>query len=182
MWGRRTKIDPQRERNVTDADKARERTMNRAIKLLAAKPRSVAELRERLLEKLWTDEGIVDSVIERLKDYKYLDDEQYARDAALSRLRQRPQGRRRLEHTLAQKNLDKDVIKEAVDNAFENMPEDELIKTAIEKRIRLKGPPKTRADLKKFYDYLLRRGFSYESIREGMADIGTGDQEESAAE
>ena len=182
MWGRRTKIDPQRERNVTDAARARERTMNRAMKLLAAKPRSVTELRERLLEKLWTDEAIVDSVIERLKEYKYLDDEQYAHDAALSRLRQQPQGRRRLEHTLTQKKLDKDVIKEAIDNAFESMPEDELIKTAIEKRIRLKGRPKTRNDLKKFYDYLLRRGFSYESIREGMADIGNRDEEDYAPE
>ena len=62
------------------------------------------------------------------------------------------------------------------------MPEDELIKTAIEKRIRLKGRPKTRDDLKKFYDYLLRRGFSYESIREGMADIGNRDEEDYAPE
>ena len=37
--------------------------MNRAVKLLAAKPRCVGELRERLLEKMWTDEQIVDGVI-----------------------------------------------------------------------------------------------------------------------
>src|SRR3712207_2383534 len=34
-----------------DAEKARERTLQRAVKLLAAKPRSVEELRERLLER-----------------------------------------------------------------------------------------------------------------------------------
>lgn len=172
MWGRRTKIDPDRERNVADTERARERTMNRAIKLLAAKPRSAAELRERLLEKLWTDEAIVDSVMERLKEYKYVDDEQYAQDLAASRLRQRPQGRRRLEQTLSQKKLDKTVVKEAIDNAFEKMPEDELIKAAIEKRVRLKGRPETRDDLKKFYDYLLRMGFGYDSIRDGMSAIG----------
>ena len=103
MWRRHGKFDDQQERKVPDAARARERTMNRAVKLLAAKPRSVAELRERLLEKLWTDEAIVDSVIERLKEYKYLDDEQYAGDLAVSRLRQRPQGRRRLQQTTVAK-------------------------------------------------------------------------------
>ena len=44
--------------------------MNRAVKLLAAKPRSIRELRERLLEKLWTNDEIVDRVIEKLKEYK----------------------------------------------------------------------------------------------------------------
>lgn len=59
---------------VSDAARSRKRTMDRAVKLLAAKPRSVRELRERLLEKLWTNEEIVDAVIDKLKDYKYLDD------------------------------------------------------------------------------------------------------------
>jgi len=178
MWRRHRKFDDQQERKVPDAARARERTMNRAVKLLAAKPRSVAELRERLLEKLWTDEAIVDSVIERLKEYEYLNDEQYAGDLAVSRLRQRPQGRRRLEQTLSQKKLDKDVVKEAIDNAFEKMPEDELIKTAIEKRLRLKGQPQSRDELKKFNDYLLRRGFSFDLIRDHLSTIskiGVGD-------
>ena len=178
MWGRRTKIDPQRERNVADAAKARERTMNRAIKLLAAKPRSVAELRERLLEKLWTDEGIVDDVILRLKEYRYLNDEQYASDLALSRLRQRPQGKRRLQQTLSQKQLDKTIVEDAIKSAFEKIPEEDLITAAIEKRVRLKGRPQTREELKKFYDHLLRRGFSYSLIREKMSSVGGPDPDD----
>jgi regulatory protein len=83
-------------RVVKDSERSRQRTFDRAVKLLAAKPRSVEELRQRLLEKLWTNSEIVDAVIERLKEYGYLDDEQYAREVALSKLRQRPQGQRRL--------------------------------------------------------------------------------------
>src|SRR5476651_1111581 len=82
MWGKRYKKIDETARVVKDPVRSRERTMNRAVKLLAAKPRSVRELRERLLEKLWTNENIVDDVIEKLKEYKYLDDEQYARDLA----------------------------------------------------------------------------------------------------
>ena len=136
--------------------------MNRAVKLLAAKPRSIRELRERLLEKLWTDEAIVDRVIEKLEEYKYLDDEQFARDVALSKLRQNPQGKRRLQQSMSQKKLDKETVDRAIADAFEKLPEDELIDQAIAKRLRLKGRPETREDTKKFYDHLLRLGFSFD--------------------
>lgn len=151
--------------------------MNRAVKLLAAKPRSVRELRERLLEKSWTDETIVDGVLEKLKDYKYLDDEQFAHDLAVSQLRQKPQGKRRLQQTMSRKKLDKEIVDTAISEAFEKLPEEDLIVLAIEKRLRLKGIPQTRADTKKFYDHLLRQGFGYDLIREKMAAIASRDIE-----
>jgi len=170
-WKRGSKADDQ-PRTIKDPVRSRERTMNRAVKLLAAKPRSVLELRERLLEKMWTDEEIVDSVIEKLKEYRYLDDQQFAKDLAVSKLRQKPQGKRRLKQTLSQKKLDKEVVEQAMVSAFEKLPEAELIDRSIEKRLRLKGKPETREDLKKFYDHLLRQGFSFDLIREKMQQIG----------
>lgn len=156
---------------VKDAERSRERTMNRAVKLLAAKPRSIGELRQRLLEKLWTNDEIVDAVIEKLKEYKYLDDEQFARDLAVSKLRQKPQGKRRLQQSMSQKKLDKELVDTAITEAFEKLPEADLIDIAIEKRLRLKGKPETREDAKKFYDHLLRQGFSFDLIREKMSSL-----------
>ena len=168
MWRKRYKKIEESDRVVKDVARSRERTMNRAVKLLAAKPRSVRELRERLLEKLWTNDEIVDSVIEKLKEYKYLDDEQFARDLAVSKLRQKPQGKRRLQQTMSQKKLDKDIVDQAITEAFEKLPEGELIDQAIAKRLRLKGKPETREDIKKFYDHLMRQGFGFDLIREKM--------------
>lgn len=165
-------IDPDKERIIKDIEKARERTMNRAVKLLAAKPRSIGELRERLLEKMWTNEEIVDRVIDKLKEYNYLDDEQFAQSLALSKLRQKPQGKRRLQQSMSQKKLDKEVVEQAIRSAFEKMPETELIDAAIEKRLRLKGKPESREDTKKFYDHLLRQGFGFDLIRDKMRDVG----------
>ena len=169
MWQKRSEITPESERIIKDPARARERTMNRAVKLLAAKPRSAAELRERLLEKSWTNTEIVDGVIEKLKEYKYIDDRQFAGDLALSKLRQKPQGKRRLQQSLSQKKLDKEIVEAALRSAFEKMPETELIDSAIAKRIRLKGNPKTREETKKFYDHLLRQGFSFDLIMEKMS-------------
>lgn len=169
MFGNRRKRPATAEPAVIkDPERARTRTMNRAVKLLAAKPRSIRELRERLLEKPWTNEEIVNRVVEKLKEYKYLDDEQYARDLAVSKLRQKPQGRRRLQQTMAQRKLDKETVEAAIAEAFEKLPEETLIEQAIAKRLRTRGTPDTREDKKKFYDHLLRQGFGYELIRDKM--------------
>lgn len=172
MWRKRPELNEPGKRFIADAEKSRKRTMNRAVKLLAAKPRSVAELRGRLLEKAWTDETIVEQVIEKLKEYGYLDDLKYAGDLALARLRQKPQGKRRLQQTLAQKKIGKDDIANGIAAALERMPEPEMINAAIEKRLRVKGRPETREDKRKFADHLLRLGFEYDLIRSRMADIG----------
>jgi len=171
MWRRRSKPIDESERVIKDEQKAKQRTMDRAIRLLAAKPRSVGELRERLLEKSWTNSHIVGEVLLKLEEYKYLDDKQYAKDLATSKLRQKPQGKRKLKQTISQKKLDKETVDEAITYAFERMPETELVETAIEKRIRLKGIPESREDLKQFYDHLLRQGFSYGLIREKLNDV-----------
>ena len=175
MFNRRSKAPINDEdRAVPDPERSRQRTMDRAVRLLAAKPRSVRELRDRLMEKSWTNSEIVDSVIAKLAAYKYLDDEQFARDAALAKLRERPQGKRRLQMTMSQKKLEKGTVDRAIKEAFDAMPESELINAAISKRLRLKGKPETREDMKKFVDHLLRRGFSYDLIRDSMAAISDG--------
>ena len=102
MWRKRIRAVEDEDRVIKDVERSRERTMNRAVKLLAAKPRAVAELRERLLEKAWTNSEIVDRVIDKLKEYGYLDDRKYASDIALSKLRQRPQGKRKLQQSMSQ--------------------------------------------------------------------------------
>jgi SOS response regulatory protein OraA/RecX len=49
---------------------------------------------------------------------------------------------------------------------FAETSEEELIDRAIEKRIRLRGRPKDRAEAKKLFDHLLRQGFPFELVSE----------------
>lgn len=158
-------------------EKARERTMTRAFNLLSAKPRSVAEMRQKLLEKDWTSAEIVDAVLEKLKEYNYLNDAQFAENYASFNIRQKPQGKRKLQLKLAQKRIDKDTAKEALEKVFEETPEADLIDQALEKRLRLKGVPQDRDETKKLFDYLLRQGFSFDLVREKVRDIARGEIE-----
>lgn len=153
-----------RPRRPLDPEKARARTLQRAVKLLAAKPRSVEELRERLLEREWTDEAAADYALSKLKEYGYLDDERFAFGFASYRVKQKPLGRQRLARDLKTRKVSKETADAALELVYQETPEEELITRAIEKRVRLRGRPATRQETKSLYDHLLRLGFPYDLI------------------
>jgi regulatory protein len=161
-----------------DPARARERVFQRAGKLLAAKPRSVAELRERLLEGRGATKAAVEAVIERLREYGYLDDAKFAHSFASLRVQQRPIGRQRLQRDLWLKKIDKQTADAALDQVFEATPESDLIDRAIAKRVRLRGKPGTRADAKKLFDHLLRQGFAFDLVADKVRALAKTDDEE----
>ncbi|HEX8285615.1 MAG TPA: regulatory protein RecX [Pyrinomonadaceae bacterium] len=161
-----------------DEEKARARTLQRAVKLLAAKPRSVEELRERLLEKGWADEAAVEYALGKLKEYGYLDDERFAFGFASYRVKQKPVGRQRLARDLQTKKISKETADAALELVYQETPEEELISRAIDKRVRLRGRPATRQETKSLYDHLLRLGFSYDLIIRKVREASAAPEEE----
>ncbi len=159
-------VEQPESKTVSTPEEIRARTFQRAIKLLAAKSRSVAELRERLLESRGSSETAVETVIARLREYGYLDDERFAVGYASLKVRQQPIGRRRLEQSLARKKVPRAVADEALNQVFAETSEEQLIDRAVEKRIRLRGRPKTRTEAKSLFDHLLRQGFAFELVSE----------------
>ena len=147
-------------------EERRQRTFQRAAKLLAAKSRSVAELRELLGQGQGASKADIEEVLQRLTEYGYLNDERFALGYASARVRQRPLGRQRLKRDLALKKVSKETADEALDLVFAETPETELIDRAIKKRIRLRGRPSNRAAAKSLFDHLLRQGFSFELVGE----------------
>ncbi len=151
----------------------RRKTFERAVKLLAAKPRSVAELRERLLRSKNSNEEVVETVIARLREYGYLDDERFAFSYASYKVKQKPVGRRRLERDLKFKKVDSAVADEALDTVFAETPEDQLIDKAIARRVRLRGKPKNRIEAKSLFEHLLRQGFEFELVSDKVRSLAT---------
>lgn len=167
---RRRRLNPKPSTKASRAarltpEEVRARCFHRAVKLLAARPRSIGELRERLAEGC-SNKAVVETVIDRLREYGYLDDERYAVGYATSKLRQQPIGRRRLEQSLTLRKVDRTVAEQALDQVFTETSEEELLDQALAKRVRLRGRPKTRAEAKSLFDYLLRQGFPFELVSE----------------
>ena len=151
----------------------RRKTFERAVKLLAAKPRSIAELRERLLRGKNTNEEIVEIVIARLREYGYLDDERFAFSYASYKVKQKPVGRRRLERALKFKKVDSGVANEALELVFAETTEEQLIDQAIAKRLRVRGKPKNRSEAKSLFEHLLRQGFEFDLVSDKVRSLAT---------
>jgi regulatory protein len=156
----------------------RRKTFERAVKLLAAKPRSVAELRERLLRGRGANEEVVETVIARLREYGYLNDERFAFSYASYKVKQKPVGRRRLERDLKFKKIDSGIASEALEMVYAETSEEQLIDEAIAKRLRIRGKPKNRAEAKSLFDHLLRRGFAFELVSEKIRSLVSTDYTE----
>jgi len=156
----------------------RQRTFQRAAKLLAAKSRSVAELRELLTQSPRASKADVEEVLARLTEYGYLNDERFAFGYASSKVRQRPVGRQRLKRDLALKKVNKETAEGALELVFAEVSESELIDRAIEKRVRLRGRPADRVAAKSLFDHLLRQGFPFELVREKVRAITQSDLDE----
>ena len=145
-------------------EERRRQIFQRAAKLLSAKSRSIAELRELLLQRQGASKAHVEEVLARLTEYGYLNDERFAISYASAKVRQRPIGRQRLKRDLTLKKVSKETAEEALDKVFAETSESELIDRAIEKRVRLRGRPGNRAEAKSLFDHLLRQGFPFELV------------------
>ena len=76
------------------------------------------------------------------------------------------------------KKVDRTVADEALAQVFAETSEEELIDRAVEKRVRLRGRPKTRAEAKSLFDHLLRQGFPFELVSEKVRAASRTDLDE----
>lgn len=113
----------------------------------------------------------METVISRLREYGYLDDERYAFTYASSKVKRQPIGRRRLERDLKFKKIENNVAAEALELVYAETSEEQLIDRAIDKRIRVRGRPKDRAGAKSLFDHLLRQGFGFELVSEKVRSV-----------
>lgn len=172
------RVSTPRKQPKLSADDSLKLMFARAVKLLAARPRSIAELRERLLRHRGTDTRIVDQVVSRLREYGYLDDERFAFSYASLKVKQKPVGRRRLAHDLRFKKVDRQVADDVLELVYTETSEEDLIERAIEKRLRVRGRPANRVAAKALFDHLLRLGFEYELVSEKVKSLLASDPDE----
>lgn len=104
-------------------------------------------------------EEIINKVIKKLKEYKYLNDEEYAKLFVKSRLENKPKSRYFLLSELMSKGIQKDLANEVLDSL---LPDSfEILKKVYEKKF--KNEPLTFEDKKKI-TYLQRKGFLWDDI------------------
>ena len=136
-----------------------------AVGALARKARSVAELKRLLRQRLPAgdaSEALVEAVIARLKDQKYLNDSAYA--AAYSSYRKENQrfGRLRVVSDLKARGVHGDVISKAVTSAYAGADEEGLARQYL-RRKRLKQPADAK-EAARIFRTLMRAGYTSRTI------------------
>lgn len=87
-----------------------------ALRLLVVRPRSEHELRDRLKRKEFDSETI-DLALERVRNWGYLDDAEFARRWVDNRIQHRPRGERMLKQELRAKGVDRATIDDVLEEA-----------------------------------------------------------------
>jgi regulatory protein len=108
-------LDAERVKSLVAKDEAG-RATGSALNLLTSRPRSSQEVRTRLKQKGFAEPAI-EEAMERLENWHYIDDADFARYWVENREANRPRGRRLLEQELRHKGVDREVARSAIDAA-----------------------------------------------------------------
>ena len=137
----------------------RETAFQKAVNLLNYRPRSEAEIRERL-RKYDVDDETSDAILDRMRQSNLVDDRKFAENWVENRSEFSPRGHRALQYELRQKKIKQAII----DEVLASIDEHSLALDAARQKIhRLKNLEK-RDYYKKLGGFLSRRGFSYDVI------------------
>ena len=132
-----------------------------AVNALGRRMRTVAELTRLMRQRVEpgeTGQAKINAVIARLKEYRYLNDSEYA--ANYTRLRQENAsfGKRRVRQDLAIKGVKAEVIASTLDAAYENVNEEALARRHLERK-GVKQPTNDK-EAARVMRMLIRAGFS----------------------
>lgn len=149
-----------------------------ALRLLAVRPRSAAELVRRLRMKGYEPE-VGEEVVARLRELGMIDDAAFAGMVVRDRVRLRPQGSRRLANELRSRGVDDETARTAIRETMEGEETDEreLARRAAEKWRPRPGEEPARAR-RRLHGFLARRGFDDDVIREILDEAAPEDDAE----
>jgi len=159
-------------------DELKTRFYQRALSYVSKRLKTEFQLRRYLKtlsfkkKGVWYDDvdkdqlqKIFNEVIDQLNDYGYIDDEEFAEQFVLSRIKNRPRGKFVLVSELISKGVDKEIARQKVDELVED--EYEVLKRTYNKKF--KEEKITIKDRKKI-DFLQRKGFSWDLIQKLIKD------------
>lgn len=136
-----------------------EQVKDKALTLLEYRSHSEAELRQKLRQK-GAEESDIDRVMEFLKEYKFINDEDYARRLASDLVKLKKFGLYRVRRELKSKGIDEDTIALVLEDI--DVDEQEALMPLVEKKL---GGDFEKKNVDKTIRYFLYRGYSFDDIR-----------------
>lgn len=136
------------------------------MNLLARRELSEMQLRERFRKRKFETQAI-ETALESLRREGALDDRRTAFAYARTSVRLTVRGRRRILQEIVARGIDDETAREAVDAAFADVDEAEVLSRALAKR--LDGPIRDAAHLRRLHRSLRQQGFPTSLIIPALA-------------
>ncbi|MFC2542880.1 MAG: regulatory protein RecX, partial [Leptotrichia hofstadii] len=144
-----------------------EASLEKGIFLISLKDRTKKEVRLKLEEKFWNKDAVL-KAIEKLEEFGYLNDLNYA----ISYIESKTYGKNRISYNLFQKGIDRSTVEKAyltLDEEKEDNVDDTKLEKLIEKNSKKININNEREEKKikeeqKLIQYLARQGFSLDKI------------------
>ena len=130
----------------------------RALRRLARRDHSEAELRRALLERGHTSEETDDALM-RLRQQRYLDDDVFAERFARRRLANRGHGRAKIHQGLRQRGIEREQAEAGITAALREVSEGEVVDKLARRYWRQHNRVEPSRRLPRLWGFLLRRGF-----------------------
>lgn len=138
-----------------------------AIKKLMRRAHSVHEMK-KALSRCCEDDSIVKKVLERLKQSGFVDDARYAKQFTQSRMRTRKQGEFRIARELRARGVPDRHIESARDEAASENDATAILRSRIDRKLRLTPGEIDQKKMASLYNSLLRAGFPSDLIRKEL--------------
>jgi len=139
------------------------------LQLLGRRELSVKQLRARLLDRDHSPED-VDRAIGLLLENHALDDARVAAAYVRTALAVKGRGRLRIRRELQEMGIESGVASAALAEAFGDVDERAMVRDALAKKLRGKKIA-TPADQARMFQYLLRQGFSPDTVTAVLRDV-----------
>ncbi len=149
-----------------------------AARILALRDHSVGEFRDRLLRKRFAPSA-VDRTTKKYRQLGALDDARYANAVAEALLQRLPCGQAYLTSYLQKKRIARTLAEQAAQLLLSGRDPAAMAEEALARRWSSFGQFELEKARRRAYNYLARRGFSYDDARIAFENLWTQKQEES---
>jgi regulatory protein len=141
-----------------------------SARLLALREHSVGELRTRLKRKEFPS-NVIEDTIKKYRRRGLLDDAQYAYKLSERVVNDRPCGKSYLTAYLQKKMIARDLAEKTAEMVLSNEDDTDRAKRALQKRWNRFKQFQLEVARNKSYNYLARRGFSYDAARKAFEQL-----------
>ena len=146
---------------------------NKALNILSKADQSEKKIKEKLSADF--EEDTIDSVLEFLRNNKFIDDQLLAHKIVNTNVNLNRCGKNRIKQNLYNKGIDKESISEAIDDIDDDVEFENAMHLAKKRYSRVKNEDK-RKIYQKISQHLAYKGFNYDIIKKVLDKLLNSDE------